>query len=111
MLQVVKRIDPRCDVREMLLSTADREARHVSGARRDTEELKASLEIDKGLCAKDVGRVLLVDDVLTTGCSFTVCKDMIHAYFGEVSVVGMFVARRVLPKVDFESLFGDVQLP
>ena len=42
-------------------------------------------------------RVLLIDDVITTGCSFMVCKQMLAEEFPDTRITGLFVARRVLP--------------
>ena len=52
--------------------------------------------------------IFLIDDVITTGCSFKVCKEMLAERFPTASVTGMFVARRVLPPV--ASFFDDLDL-
>jgi predicted amidophosphoribosyltransferase len=47
-------------------------------------------------------QVILLDDVLTTGCSFIVCKAIIAEAWPAADIFGLFVARRV---IDRSSLF------
>jgi hypothetical protein len=38
--------------------------------------------------------------MLTTGCSFTVCKAMLTKVWPNTSIVGIFIARRAIPKLN-----------
>jgi hypothetical protein len=91
------------DVREVLYTAIEREARHTKTDRRDRDALRASLAIDTRFVGNPRKQVVLLDDVLTTGCSFKVCKEMISEIWPESSIIGVFVARRV-PQNPFADL-------
>ncbi|CDZ54402.1 hypothetical protein [Neorhizobium galegae] len=95
MLRVSLAIGHKADVREILYTAVEREARHTTTDRRDQEALRASLAIDESVTRNPKRQVVLLDDVLTTGCSFKVCKEMIAEIWPEASIFGIFVARRV----------------
>ncbi|MBW9080673.1 hypothetical protein JNB84_22170 [Rhizobium pusense] len=97
MLRVAQAMGHNADIREILYTAVEREARHTSTDRRDPDALRASLAIDASLTDKPKAQVVLLDDVLTTGCSFKVCKEMIVEIWPEASIFGIFVARRVPP--------------
>ena len=42
--------------------------------------------------------IFIVDDVLTTGAHFVAAKSLLKRQFPETPVMGVFVARRVLPE-------------
>ena len=97
MVQVARSIDPNCDVREILFASEPRDPRHTSGARRDPAALRASLDVRTDLLRGLADRpIVLLDDVLTTGCSYTVCHDILAELLPSCSIVGVFVARRVV---------------
>lgn len=105
MSRVARLISP-LGTRELIRSTASRQARHLGDNKHDPVELRATLAIDEAACQPAPTHVFLIDDVITTGCSFTVCKQMILQRFPGIPVTGMFVARRALPPAEciFESL-------
>lgn len=106
MLQVARQIGPNCDVREILFTAAARDPRHTSGAKRDPVALRASLGLRPELLGGLEGRaIVLLDDVLTTGCSYTVCHDLLAEHVAGDSIIGIFVARRVVPPNTFEDFF------
>lgn len=101
MVQVARSIGQGVEVRDMLVAVAEREARHTIQGRRDPEELRKSLGFHpSGQRDPAPSRVILLDDVLTTGCSFSVCKAMIHELWPDAAVYGLFVARRVPQQMD-----------
>lgn len=101
-LQVATCIAPAGDVRELLLTNAQRTPRHTSNGRRDPEDLKQTIQVDAALTTVRPAQVILLDDVLTTGCSFVVCKEIIHSIWPGIKVYGVFIARVARPAVDFD---------
>lgn len=97
MTEVARAIAPDADVREMIGSLADREPMHATLRRRDPGALRATLKLRPELLSPRPGMIVLIDDVLTTGCSFTVCKSMLTEQMPGIPVIGLFVARRVPP--------------
>lgn len=108
MVQVARAIGPAVDVREVLVTTGQREARHVQSTRRDPDALRATLGLNPALLQPAPEQVILLDDVLTTGCSFMVCKAMLSEVWPQAKFFGLFVARRALDRTnDFEGLAFD----
>lgn len=95
-LRIARLISP-LGTRELIRATVTRAARHSGDARRDPLELLATLQIDESQTAPPPSHIFLIDDVITTGCSFVVCKRMLVERFPGVKITGMFVARRALP--------------
>mgnify|MGYP001627414974 CR=1 FL=1 len=111
MTQVAKQITPGCDVREILQTVKERDPRHLSGDKRDPAALRETLAIRKELIARPPGRIILLDDVLTTGCSYTVCREMLMDAIPGVEIFGIFVARRAVDRTSaFEDFFSDDDL-
>ncbi|QGM97700.1 hypothetical protein [Methylocystis parvus] len=107
MVQVAKAIGPNIDLREAIFTRAEREAMHVNDGRRDPHALRESLGLKSELTKSRPAQVILLDDVLTTGCSFTVCKSLLAEVWPGVDIFGVFVARRVIDRtIDFEDLSG-----
>jgi hypothetical protein len=98
--RIARAISPNADVREVIVSIADREARHTKQDHRDPNALRAILRIREELVINHRPFVILLDDVVTTGCSFHVCKAMLSKVLPESTVVGIFVARRAIPKTE-----------
>jgi hypothetical protein len=92
------------DCRELLVQNGDRDAAHSSESRRNPVSLAAQWSIDEGLAAPTPTRLIVVDDVLTTGASFVAARNVLRARFPDVEVRGVFVARRRFPDPDFGPL-------
>lgn len=97
-VQIARQISPQADVRELIVSTEDRCPMHESEQRLRPEELQALLMLNNTLCEPAPQMVFLVDDVITTGCSFVACSRMISQRFPGVDIVGIFAARRVVDR-------------
>jgi hypothetical protein len=108
MAQVARSIGANHEVREVIYTAVERDAAHTNQNHRDPDGLRASLAIRSDLTLNRPSQVLLLDDVLTTGCSFIVCKAMISEIWPGIAVFGLFVARRVIdrssPFEEFEDL-------
>ena len=85
------------DIRELVIQSASLEAAHESNHRPTIEELLAVYEIDESKVQPAPERVAIVDDVLTVGTHFKAMKTVLKKRFPAVSIVGFFVARRILP--------------
>ena len=107
MAQVARLISPPVDVRELLYTAAEREPRHMQAGKRDPASLRESIKVRLHLLNPVPDMVLLIDDVLTTGCSFKVCKTIIAEHWPNAPVLGLFVARRVIEETD-TSLWLDI---
>jgi hypothetical protein len=87
-------------VRELLYQTESRAAFHKKDDRRDVALLIQRFQLDERLCEPRPGFIMVLDDVLTTGAHFVAAKTVLQRRFGEIPVVGIFVARRVFPQQD-----------
>lgn len=109
MLQVARRIAPACDVREVIHTAVARDPRHTSGSKRDPAELRATLGVRPELLAGLGARsIVILDDVLTTGCSYTVCRDLLAQHLPEATIFGIFVARRIVDRTAAFEDFADL---
>lgn len=107
-LKVVARLRPGIDVRPVLYQSLEREAQH-EGNRLSPDDIEFTLGIDRAHLAHPLKQtVILVDDVITRGASFSAAKSLISPLPGVVSVMGLFLAKTVHPPVNFEDyLDGD----
>ncbi|MGH7024187.1 MAG: hypothetical protein ACREEB_11440 [Caulobacteraceae bacterium] len=107
MVRVAHAINSPAVVNEVLVTTCEREAMHVAQHRRDRDALRATLAVRANLIPAITNQIILLDDVLTTGCSFGVCKSMLLEHCPDAKVLGIFVARRV---IDHSVDWGDLDL-
>lgn len=87
------------DIRQLLRQTASTEADHAAGNRLDPEELYGLLQVDQtAIAARPIqGTIALFDDVLTTGKHFKCCERPLREVLpADVTIIGVFVARRIL---------------
>jgi hypothetical protein len=99
LLQIARLIAPGGDIRDLIYTVATRNALHADDARRDPVALRQSLAIRQAAVTPLPQHIVLLDDVITTGCSFRVCSDLLRETFPEIPILGLFVARRVIPSV------------
>ena len=106
LIQIARLIAPGGDIRELLYTIATRNALHVDGGRRDPVALRQSLAIRQTALDLLPQHIVLLDDVITTGCSFRVCSDLLREQFPGIDIIGLFVARRIIPSIaeDFDTL-------
>lgn len=96
-LQVCKGIPGANDIRELVVQTKSLAAAHESTSRPSVDDLLAVYAIDKAVANPAPTRIGIVDDVLTAGTHFTAMKTILKKQFPDASIVGFFIARRVLP--------------
>lgn len=104
MLQVVRGIAPGLDVRELIKCKKSDKASHERSDRPSPQELKENMYIDSDLIKPTPTQIFLFDDVLTTGAHFVAAKEILNNHFPGVSVLGIFVARRVPETVEFDAI-------
>ena len=92
-------LDVRCLVRQTCSTVAAHEAN--SGCRPSVEDLLAVYEIDETKAAPQPQRIGIVDDVLTAGTHFRALEIKLHERFPDMPIVGLFIARRVFPEIEF----------
>ena len=85
------------DIRELFRRRHNRVASHHRTDRPAPAVLRADLELDPVLSENLRPTVVLVDDVLTAGTHFVVCKDMLLEKSPTLRVAGVFVARTIWP--------------
>lgn len=112
LLQALRAVDPRLDVRELLVAKVSQRAHHeYRGEKRPTpDQLYEVLDIDERELAVPVrSTIILFDDLLTNGTHFRACKRHLNERLPDRSVVGLFIGRVKRPDAvdDFAVLFGD----
>lgn len=98
MVRVLQAIDNRnpVQVREIILQTESTEAAHEGGVSRDPDRIKELYSVNESLCDPPPGRIVICDDVLTTGGHFKAMQSTLVDLFPEATICGIFIARRVL---------------
>lgn len=97
MLAVARAIGQPARPVELITAIGDRPAFHENNDPRNPEELMAQLQVSADPLPPNAERVMLLDDMITTGCSFRACKNLLEAQYPGIPVFGLFVSRRVLP--------------
>ena len=64
------------------------------------DDLIALYQVNQARLAPAPQMIAIVDDLLTTGCHFKAMKSVLAPLFLGVSIVGLFIARRI-PDADF----------
>lgn len=95
------------DAREAIEPVASRCPLHESQQRMKPDEMFATLTLRQTLCQPVPTDIILLDDVITTGCSFVACHRLLREQFPTVPISGIFAARRV---IDRSSEFGVIDL-
>ena len=86
------------DYRELLLMRESMTPSHVATRRKRPEELEELLYVNEAESDPEPSRILVLDDVLTTGAHIVAAKRVLMRRFPNASVSGLFVARRVFPE-------------
>ena len=97
MVQVLKKLNPGwmsgC-YRELVVQVNSTDASHLSDAKRDVQRLIQNYRIDQNLVQPTPETIIIIDDVLTTGCHYKAAKHHLEAVYPQAEIYGLFVARR-----------------
>lgn len=96
------------DVRELVTQDCSGPAAHDGEVRPSPAELAAGYSIEDHLLPGVKAKVVICDDVLTTGSHFRAMCDVLEPVLADRSFRGLFLARRAPEAVDFSALFGDI---
>jgi len=90
----------RLDLRSALYQRQATPADHGSARRLSADALLRVIGLDRELLEREPlrERIVLFDDVLTTGKHYKCCERRLRELLAEVPISGLFVARRVLPR-------------
>ena len=88
------------DLRMVLYQSTATASDHASVRRISTEALYRVIGLDRALLARAPlrERIVLFDDVLTTGKHYKCCERRLREVLADIPISGLFVARRVLPR-------------
>ena len=92
------------DVRELVEQTQSTAAAHDADSRPEPANLSALYEVQHELLADAKDRIVICDDVLTTGCHFRAMEMVILEAIPKAMIRGMFLARRVPEAIDFSEI-------
>lgn len=110
MTKIIQRIntnDP-VDCRELIVQVASTDAVHECDHRPGPAEIEALYSINEDIANPLPAKIVILDDVLTTGSHFKAAQSILAARFPGIQIVGCFVARRVPEAIDIEAFF-DIQ--
>ena len=92
----------KTDIRELIVQTEDTEAFHSRDDRRDPVEIESRYRINESVANPTPKVIGVFDDLLTTGAHFRAASSLFAKRFPNIPIVGIFVARRVIPETEFE---------
>ncbi len=99
------RPNKRLDIRELIVQTESTSPVHSREVRPTPEQIENRYKIDLRLATPTPSRIVIVDDILTSGAHFRAAKSIRSAQFPSVDKVGLFIARRVPQSSDVEDFF------
>lgn len=102
MSRILANLGQGLDIRELLVVDQSMAAAHESADRPRPEALVLRLRVDTALCEPPPPRIVLCDDVLTTGSHFRAAQTVLMQRFPSVNIFGVFLARRVPQPPEFE---------
>ena len=88
------------EFRELVVQKTTLPPFHVSGNKLGPGELVEVYKIDSSLIAPAPERIIVVDDVITTGSHFKAMKTILSKQYPNALIKGIFIARRVPERLD-----------
>ena len=70
------------------------EPSHLSGVRIPIPGLVESMTVNRAVSSPAPSSIAIFDDILTTGRHFKALQSVLRSTFGDIPVVGIFIARR-----------------
>lgn len=83
-------------VQELLHTQKDTLPVHKSVRRPSLSELKSNLAVDAEKCRDVKRKIVLFDDMLTSGAHYTACRELLEEVLPEADIAAVFIARRSL---------------
>lgn len=105
-LNICKHHIPDIEYRELILQTVSTDAAHLTDERPIPEELIRIYDCDLNLLEGVREKVIIVDDMLTTGCHFKAMQTILRKHLPNNIIAGVFVARRVPDTDMFSAIDG-----
>lgn len=99
------RPQPPLDIRELISQRTTTAAAHQSDTRPQPDDLVQLYMLDPSAIQPPPSRIVIFDDVLTTGAHYVAARTVLAAAFPGVEIIGCFIARRVPDSSDFEAFF------
>jgi hypothetical protein len=100
--RICRAVSPQADVRCLLETIVAREQAKKSEHRPSVDELLATIQLVPALLQPRPTGLILIDDVITNGTTFKAAQQILGAALPDVKIVGLFVARRVFPPVQWD---------
>ncbi|KWW37906.1 putative amidophosphoribosyltransferase [Cupriavidus metallidurans] len=88
------------DVRQLISQAHSRLPAHESQNRPKPEDLARNYRINPALGNPVPTTIVVVDDMLTTGCTFKAMSQLLRKSYPNAKIAGIFLARRALPSTD-----------
>lgn len=99
--RVARSVSPAADVRCLLETAIARQQAKRADQRPTVDELVASMRVAQELLHPAPDGIILLDDIITSGTTFKAAQRLLVPLFPNVKFVGLFVARRVFPTVEW----------
>lgn len=84
----------KLDIRKLVYQSKSYIASHTTLNRISYEELLSLYRIKEEFCSPEPSFILLVDDVLTSGCHYKAMKSILKSRFPNTKLAAIFLARR-----------------
>ena len=99
LLKVLQKMNPDnpVDCRELIIQVESTDAAHLSIETRNPDFFYNIYEIDEACCDPAPEKIVIIDDVLTTGAHFKAAQRRLFERFDSIPIVGVFIARRAFP--------------
>lgn len=108
MLSILRGMNSDVDFREILSFRNNMRASHDGPPRPTPDEIIQNFIVEPELCKNPKSKIVIIDDVLTAGAHFNACKQRLLEEFPSSDIIGVFIARRVLPPIsDLEEIDFD----
>jgi hypothetical protein len=89
------------DIRELIIQEKSTQVAHTSTIRPTLEHLIENYTLNESQAIPIPKIILIIDDVLTTGCHFKAMQHILNCRFPQARIAGFFIARRVSKAIQF----------